>query len=308
MRLTSCKSISLVVTALALGAMAPLALAQSNFNGPINSKEIAPGVFLLEAGSNAVLVVGKKEAVLVDALIGAQAEPLAKKVAEITKLPVKYVINSHYHGDHTGGNEVFRKLGAEIISTEDAARTMARATPNARGTMNAALPSAARPTITYSGKYTLTAADHTFKMVEMPVSHTDGDAVVTITQNNIVIMGDLHHSHEYPVYDTVAGCQCGSYDGNLEADRMVVKMSNDQTKIVPGHGGLTDKKELATYITMLEKVRSDVQSMISAGKSADEAIAAKPLANDKSVQPGGPDNRDSFIRQLYAALKTGVGK
>jgi cyclase len=122
------------------------------------------------------------------------------------------------------------------------------------------------------------------------------------------VMGDLHHSNEYPVYDTTGGCQCGSYDGNIEADKLVLKMANDKTIIVPGHGGATNKKELAAYIVMLEKVRADISALITAGKSADEVVAAKPLANDKSVQPGGPDNRDSFVRVLYLALKTGVGK
>jgi glyoxylase-like metal-dependent hydrolase (beta-lactamase superfamily II) len=284
------------------------ALAQSVFTGPIESREIAAGVYLLSAGSNAVLVVGKTEAVLVDGLVAAQAESLVQKVAGITQLPVKAVINTHYHGDHTGANAAFRKLGASVISTEDAARTMARATPNARGTLNAALPEAARPTETYTGSKTLRAAGMTFKMTEMPPSHTDGDVVVYIPEVNVLIMGDLHHSHEYPVYDSAAGCQCGSYDGNLEVDRTVLKMGNEKTVIVPGHGGVTSKAELRTYISMLEKVRTEVNAMIRAGKSADEVVAARLLANDKAPQPGGPDNRDSFVRVLYDALQTGRGK
>ena len=296
-----------VVVGLAFAAVGAVAQAQSNFNGPIESKEIAKGVYLLSAGSNSVLVVGSKDAVVVDALVAAQSAPLVKKVGELTKLPVSTVINTHYHGDHTGANEGFRKLGAAVVATEDAARTMARATPNARGALNPALPEGGRPTVTFTGQKTVKGADHTFKLVEMPPSHTDGDAIVQIPEANVIIMGDLHHSNEYPVYDTTAGCQCGSYAGNLEADRIVAKLANDKTIIIPGHGGPTNKAELLAYITMLEKVRDDVQAMIKAGKSADEAVAAKPLANDKSVQPGGPDNRDSFVRQLYLALKTGYG-
>jgi glyoxylase-like metal-dependent hydrolase (beta-lactamase superfamily II) len=254
-----------------------------------------------------VLFVGKTDAVLVDGLVAAQAEPLVQKVASITQLPVNLVINTHYHGDHTGANAVFRKLGASVIATEDAARTMARATPNARGTMNAALPEAARPTETFAGTRTVKAAGKTFKMTEMAPSHTDGDAVVFIPEVNVLVMGDLHHSNEYPVYDSVAGCQCGSYEGNLEVDRAVLKMGNEKTVIVPGHGGVTNKAELRAYISMLEKVRTDINAMILAGKSADEVVAAQLLANDKSPQPGGPDNRDSFIRVLYDALKTGRG-
>jgi cyclase len=298
--------LALGVAAIAAGVV-PV-LAQSVFTGPIESKEIAKGAYLLSAGSNAVLFVGKTDAVLVDGLVAAQAEPLVQKVASITPLPVKLVINTHYHGDHTGGNAAFRRLGAGVIATEDAARTMARFTPNARGTMNAALPEVARPTETYAGTRTVKAAGKTFKMTEMPPSHTDGDAVVYIPELNLLIMGDLHHSNEYPVYDSVAGCQCGSYDGNLEVDRAVLKMGNENTVIVPGHGGVTNKAELRAYISMLEKVRADVNAMIQAGKSADEVVAAKLLANDKAPQPGGPDNRDSFVRVLYDALKTGRGK
>lgn len=284
------------------------ALAQSNFNGPIESKEIGKGVYLLSAGSNAVLVLGDKEAVLVDALVAAQGQPLATKVAEITKLPVVEVINTHYHGDHTGANQVFRKQGAKILSTANAARTMSGPTPNARGGQNPALPEDARPTETFTGKKTVKIKGKTLELTQMPVSHTDGDAVVFIRQANIMVMGDLHHSNEYPVYDTEFGCQCGSYNGNLAADKAVLKLVNDKTIIVPGHGGVTNKAELTAYVAMLEKVRDQVQAMIDAGKSADDVVAAKLLADNPAVQPGGPDNRDSFIKVLYGALKSGRGK
>lgn len=284
------------------------AFAQSNFGGPIESKELASGVYLLSAGSNAVLVTGKKEAMLVDALIAAQADPLAAKVGELTKLPVKYLVNTHYHGDHTGGNVVFHKLGAEIVATENAAKTMAREVPNARGTMNPALAVEGRPTQTFSGKKTLKVSGKTLRITQMPVSHTDGDAVVFIPEANVMVMGDLHHSNEYPVYDTTAGCQCGSYDGNIAADKAVLKMVNDKTIIVPGHGGVTNKAELTAYVAMLEKVRDQVVGMIKDGKSADDVVAAKLLADNPAVQPGGPDNRDSFIKVLYEAEKSGRGK
>lgn len=286
---------------------APSAFAQSNFNGPINTTELAKGVYMLEAGSNAVLAVGKKEAVLIDALTAGQAEPLAKRVSEITQLPVKYVLTTHYHGDHTGANAVFRQRGAEIVATEKTAVLLTRSLPNARGGMNAPLAEAGRPTQTFNGKETVKISGFTFRMTEMPISHTEGDAVVYIPQANVLIMSDLHHSHEYPVYDTAFGCQCGSYEGNLDAYRKVLKMGNEKTIIVPGHGGVTNKKELRAYVAMLEKVRDQVNAMIKAGKSADEVVAAKLLADSPAVHPGGPDNRDSFIRVLYDALKTGRG-
>jgi cyclase len=297
---------------LTLGLVAALcavpALAQSNFNGPIQSKELGKGVYLLSAGSNAVLVVGDKQAVLVDALVAAQADPLAAKVGEITKLPVVEVINTHYHGDHTGANAVFHKQGAKILATANAAKTMATPTPNARGGMNAALPQDALPTETFTGKKTVKIKGKTLELTQMPVAHTDGDAVVFVKQANVMILGDLHHSNEYPVYDTEFGCQCGSYNGNLAADKAVLKMVNDKTILVPGHGGVTNKAEMTAYVAMLEKVRDQVQAMIDAGKSADDVIAAKLLADNPGVQPGGPDNRDSFIKVLYGALKTGRGK
>lgn len=283
-------------------------LAQSNFGGPIEVQQIAPGIQMLVAGSNAILVTGRREAVLIDGLVSAQAEPLKTKVQSLTALPVTYVINTHYHGDHTGGNAVFRALGAKVISTDAAAKTMARETPTTRGTMNPPLPEAARATQTFTGTKTLKAANHTFRMTQMPVSHTDGDMVIFIPQANMLIMGDLHHSNEYPVYDTTAGCQCGSYDGNLDVYRRVLKMGNEKTIIVPGHGKVTNKAELRVYVKMLEKIRDEVTAMIQAGKSADEVVAAKLLANDKAPHPGGPDNRDSFVRVLYEALKTGRGK
>lgn len=297
-------AIGVIATALGISQ----ALAQSNFNGPINTTELAKGVYMLEAGSNAVLAVGKKEAVLIDALTAGQAEPLAKRVGEITQLPVKYVLTTHYHGDHTGANAIFRKQGAEIVATKKTAALLTRELPNARGAMNPPLAEAGRPTQTFNGTKTVKISGMSFRMTEMPVSHTEGDAVVYIPQANVLIMSDLHHSHEYPVYDTAFGCQCGSYEGNLEAYRKVLKMGNEKTIIVPGHGGVTNKAELRTYVAMLEKVRDQVTAMLKEGKSADEVVAAKLLADSPAVHPGGPDNRDSFIRVLYEALKTGRGK
>jgi glyoxylase-like metal-dependent hydrolase (beta-lactamase superfamily II) len=132
------------------------------------------------------------------------------------------------------------------------------------------------------------------RFIPVERSHMDGDALVWFPAARVLVMGDLHHSHEYPVYDGQSGCKC-SYDGNLRVYRQAIAMIDDSAIVVPGHGSLTNRRELIVYLAMLEKARADVAAAIAAGQSRAQVIAAKPLAGDRSVQPGGPDNADAFI-------------
>ena len=278
--------------------------------GPANvtSTDLGNGVYLLNAGSNSVLAVGTDGAIVVDTNFSFQSEAFVRKVTELTTLPVKYVINTHSHPDHVGGNEAFAAKGAIVVATAGAAKWMAMEYQTGRGS-DPPVPVAGRPRETFTDRRTVTIPGQRADAIAVPPrAHSEGDAFVYFPAANVLVMGDLHHSNEYPVYDADTGCRCGSYEGNLQAYDAMLAVANDQTKIVPGHGGLTNKAEVTAYVAMLRRVRDQVDKLIAEGKTVDEVVAAKLLADDKSTTSPGPDNRDPFIRTLYNAQKTGQGR
>jgi len=271
--------------------------------GPIEISvtDVGNGVTLFSAGSNSVLVVGTDAAILVDTLLP-NAEGFPAKVAAVTNRPIKYVLNTHDHADHTGNNEAFAKMGAIVVSTERAAAIMANPpAPGPNGPSFQPLAPAARPTEMFTGTKTVTAGGVRAVMTQVAPAHTEGDAFVYFPDKNVLAMGDLHHSNEYPVWTS-------SFEGNLQAYDAMLKIVNDQTKIVPGHGPVTNRRDVSAYIAMLRRVRDQIDALVKQGKTVDEVAAMQLLANDSTPYPGGPDNKDRFIQTLYNAEKTGQGK
>lgn len=296
------------LTALLLAA-AVLASAQTGpnaFRAPIVTTPLGGGLYQLSAGSNAVLAVGKDEAVLVDSLFY-NPDKLAEAVRAITKLPVRTLILTHAHRDHTGGAATFAAMGAKVIATPIAAYRIERPSTNMRGEVDPAIDKAGWPTRLIGKDTTLTLASRPVRFIPVEPSHTDGDAMVFLPKDNVLILSDLHHSHEYPVYDAQSGCKCGSYEANLRVYDRALAMSDAKTKIIAGHGGVTNRAELTTYVAMLRDVREQVRSLIKQGRTKQQVIDAKLLAANPAIQPGGPDNRDAFIGTLYTALTTGYG-
>jgi len=273
----------------------------------ITDIDLGNGIHLLGGGSNSVLAIGTDAAILVDAKFG-QPEALVAKVRELTALPVRYVVNTHAHPDHTGANAAFAGTGATVVATELAASWMARPFRAPNGNDDPPIAEAGRPTETFAGATTVAIDGQRAVVTEVPRSHSEGDAYVFFPDANVLVMGDLHHSNEYPVYDAEMGCLCGSFEGNLQAYDAMLAVADDETAIVPGHGGLTNRREVVAYVAMLRRIRDTVQRLLDEGRDADEVVAMQLLADDRSPTSPGPDNRDQFIRTLYNALSTGQGR
>lgn len=278
---------------------------QTTLDIPIT--DLGHEVYLLGGGSNTVLAVGTDAAIVVDTKTPPYAPLLLQKVASLSSMPVKYVINTHFHIDHTGANEAFAQKGAMIVSTESAAKRMAQPLVNARGGITPPLSDDALPKITFTGQKTISIPGQTAELVSVPPAHTDGDAYVYFREANVLDMGDLHHSNTYPFYDVTVGCKCGSLEGNIHAEELALKVANDTTKIVPGHGPLTTKAELQKYHEMVVMVRDKVDQLIKDGKTEDEVVAAHIITSDNSPLPATA-NPDAFIRVVYNAEKNGINK
>jgi len=273
----------------------------------ITDTDLGNGIHVLGGGSNSVLAIGADAAILVDTKFG-QPEALVSKVRELTSLPVRYVINTHAHPDHTGANAAFAEMGATVVATTRAAEWMARPFRAPNGNMDPPVAETGRPAVTFDGTTRVEIPGQRAVVTEVERSHSEGDAYVYFPDANVLVTGDLHHSNEYPVYDAAMGCLCGSFDGNLRAYDAMLAVANDETAIVPGHGGITNRAEVVAYVAMLRRVRERVAALVAEGRTADDVVAMGLLADDRSPQSPGPDNRDQFIRTLYTALATGQGR
>ncbi|HEY7928829.1 MAG TPA: MBL fold metallo-hydrolase, partial [Steroidobacteraceae bacterium] len=240
------------------------------------SSELGHGLYMITgAGGNTTLAVGSDGSIVVDAQFAPVYPKLKAKIAELSTAPVKYLIDTHYHGDHTGANADFARDGASIVAQINVAKRLQSAPTAANGQPGRAAPAEAIPTRTYTDRMTLSVGGQRAQLIHVPAAHTDGDTVVYFPAGNVISTGDIVSSQSYPNIDVKVG---GSIDGMIRGCDEVLKLGNDRTKIVPGHGHLTDKAGVRAYRSMLVTARRLVAREIAAGKSEDQMVADKPLA------------------------------
>ena len=215
---------------------------------------------------------------------------------------MKFVINTHWHGDHTGGNENLGKAGAIIVAHENVYKRLStdqvlvafdREIP--------ARPKEALPVITFTRDVTFHLNGDELKVFHVENAHTDGDAIIYFTKANAVHMGDTFFNGMYPFIDTEHG---GSIDGMIAAVGRMLEMIDDDTKIIPGHGPLGARAQLQAYHDMLVGVREAIQAEVAAGKSVDEVVAANPTAAYDGEWGGGFLNPERFTRIVAGDLSS----
>jgi glyoxylase-like metal-dependent hydrolase (beta-lactamase superfamily II) len=294
---------------LALGFVAALLLSgpafaqQQDFSAvQIQTQQLTDGIFmLLGEGGNIALSTGPDGSVLVDT----QYAPLNAKIIAAVRAAgggdVKYVINTHWHGDHTGGNEPLGKAGALIIAHNNVlTRLSSEQFMAAFNQRVPPAPAAARPVITFPSRTTFHLNGNVVNVVHVANAHTDGDSIVHFTNANVIHTGDTYMKDIYPFIDVGSG---GSIDGFIAASEAVLARSDANTKIIPGHGALASKADLQRFHDMLVKVRGNIQTLLEQGKSEDEVVAAKPTAEFDAGWGGGFMNPENFTRFAYQGLK-----
>ena len=287
----------LIVIAAALAATS--AFAQQDFSKvEIKVTKVAGTVYMLQgAGGNIGVSAGDDGIVIVDD----QFAPLAPKIREalhgITTKPIKFIVNTHYHGDHTGGNAIFGHDGP-IIAHENVRQRLA-AGSTVRGNATPPAPKDALPVITFNDHATLHVNGEDIRAVHFPHGHTDGDSVIYFTQSNVVHMGDDFFNGMYPFVDTENG---GTVKGMLANVDKVLSTMPDDAKVIPGHGPLSDKAGLRAFAEVLRGTTNAVAKALAAGKTLDQMKAENILGQWDSWGKGFIKT-DAWLATLVSEAK-----
>jgi cyclase len=263
----------------------------------VKATHVAGSVHMIVgAGGNIGVSAGDDGIVMIDD----QYAPLAPKVEAalktITGKPVRFILNTHYHGDHTGGNEHFGK-SAPIVAHENVRKRLAIATSRL-GTTTPAAPAGALPVLTFNDSVTIHLNGEDVRAIHMPHGHTDGDAVIWFTKSNVVHMGDNFFNPNFPFVDRENG---GSVRGLIANLDKVIAMIPDDAKVIPGHGPLSDKNGLRRFAAMLKATSAAVENGIAAGKTLEQLTAEKVLAPWDSLGQGFIKT-DMWTKTLYEEL------
>ena len=262
---------------------------------------VAANVYMLEGmGGNIGLSVGKDDAFIIDDQYAPLSDKIKAAVATVTPKPVRFVINTHWHFDHVGGNEAMAGSGAIIFAHENTRRRMSTDQFIAAFNMKVpASPTAALPVITFSDTITFYTNDDTVRTFHVANAHTDGDAIIFFRKANVVHMGDTFFNGRYPLIDVSTG---GSLVGMISAADQALAMTNADTRFIPGHGPLATRADLVRYRDMLVATRERVGKMIARHRTLKQVLDAKPLADLDAQWGSGNIKADQFLTIVYGSL------
>lgn len=270
-----------ILTLLALPLLAATAFAQQE-SVEIKAQKVAGSIYMLTGGGGNIGVsVGDDGIVLVDDQFAPLVPKIKAALRGITEKPVRFVINTHYHPDHTGGNEVF---GGEVpIIAHDNTRKRMQSGTKAGEFVIAASPARALPVVTFDQRLSVHLNGEEIRAIHFPAGHTDGDIVIFFTRSNVVHMGDDFFNGAFPIIDIDNG---GSVNGLIANIESVLKTVPDDVRIIPGHGPLSDKAGLRAFADMLKATSALVAEAVKAGKTVDQMKADRLLAKWESWGKG----------------------
>jgi glyoxylase-like metal-dependent hydrolase (beta-lactamase superfamily II) len=286
----------------------------------IKTEKVAPNLYMLSgsenvdpghpdgAGGRIGVLAGPDGIFMVDAQYLQIGDKVLAAIRKIDPGPIRFLVNTHIHGDHTAGNATFAKLGATIFAREELREGMSRAPAGA----NAATQDPARlPVVTYGmgDPVRVRMNGETVELIPVRAAHTGGDTMIRFVNADAIMVGDFYRNFGYPFIDVGNG---GSLKGALEALELTMKIAGPNTKIIPGHGTFINKTDIIPYRDMILAVQAKVQELMNQGKTEEDVVAAKVTAPFDAKVPGGllPANTgggttaDRFVRMVYSQLKS----
>ncbi len=274
--------------------------AQRDFtNVVINTIPVSGNIYMLEgSGGNIGVSVGEDGILLVDDQFAPLSDKIQKALTDIKDVPVKFVLNTHWHGDHTGGNEHFGASATIIAHDNVRKRLSEKQVIELFDSVKEPSPKGALPAVTFSKNLSVHFNGEEIKVIHFPNGHTDGDSVIFFTQSNVVHMGDHFFAGRFPFIDLSSGGNVKGYTANVAK---LIKQIPNNAKIIPGHGELATKKELETFHQMLTKTTHIIQSKIAEKKSLEE-IQKESLPDTWKSWGTGFINTESWIKIVYNSL------
>lgn len=271
----------------------------------VNTTKISENMYLIHgAGADVILFDGTDGVILVDDQYAPVTDKMKLLISNITTNPIKFVINTHIHPDHTGGNKKLGEAGTMIISHDNVRKRLS--VDQFYVFINQTVSSLSEkglPILTFSENMTIYQNNEKIVLIHLDNGHTDGDSIVFFTNNNVVHTGDVFSDRTYPFIDIPHG---GSVEGFISSLEKIFLTINNETKVVGGHSGISNQTEVKNYLDMFIDVSNKINNMILEGKSLDEIIRSKPTSkydaiyNDHSfVKP------NDFIKNIYASLIKG---
>ncbi len=296
-------AIGLAVSPAAFAHNTHLHLSQQAQPVPVTTTDLGDGLYMLQGrGGNVGVLAGDDGVFVIDSQYADMAPGILSAINEVAGEKPRYLVNTHWHGDHTGGNAIIGETGATIIAHNGVRdRVTVDVTRDFFGqeSTTPAAPEEAWPVITFNDQMTLYLNGQTVRLIHAPDAHTDGDTFIYFEEANVLHTGDLMFNGMFPFVDITSG---GSFSGFVAASQAMADTINDETRIIPGHGALGSKSDIGATLAMLEGVMSAVQAEIDAGKDIDAVLEAAPLTPWVDDWATGFMTEPRFTRLVYADL------
>ena len=291
--------------AIAVGLLAAPSFAQAqqpDFSKvQIKTTQLAPDFYTLEGqGGTISVLAGPDGVLLVDSQFAPLTDRLVAAIRAITDKPIRFLVDTHVHPDHTGGNENFARLGATIFAREELRDRLEHPVPAADGTPGKPAPPLALPVVTYDAPIAIHIDGEAVVLSPVPRAHTDGDTVISFPAHDILAVGDIFRSVGYPYVDLANG---GSLAGMLEGLAEIVDRAGPATRIIPGHGPIVDRNAVLAQRDLIITVRGRVVALVAQGKTLADVIAAKPTADFDARVPQGAQTADRFVKWVYTEVQ-----
>lgn len=267
----------------------------------VEAIKVSGNVYMLTgAGGNIGISAGKDCVFMIDASYAPLTEKIKAAIRTFSSKPTKFVVTTHWHQDHTGGNENLSREGAIMVAHENVRKRLG--SEQFVGFFNRKIPpmaESALPIITFSQDISFHLNGDDIFIFHVAPAHTDGDAIVHFRQSGVIHTGDIYFNGLYPFIDLSAG---GSVDGVIAAVKQLISLCGNNTKVIPGHGPLSDKAGLEAYLKMLVTIRDRIANEIKAGKTLDEVIASKPTRDFDPIWGKGFLKPEQFVKIVYDSL------
>ena len=270
----------------------------------IKTIDLGHNTYRLEGeGGNITVAVGTDSIIMVDGQFAPLHDKIRAAITKISPLPIKYLINTHFHGDHTGGNGPFQKEDGVIVVAQDniRVRLAAGTTNGVTGAKTPPVAPEALPKQTYiGGSITIEVGGRKAVLTHVNNAHTDGDTWVYFADANVLCTGDtMNNNHRYQTIDFANG---GDIRGAIRATNAFLKIANDDTKVMTGHGPLAKKSDVVEYNAMLKTVRERIEKLVKEGKSLDEVIALRPLKDLDAKWAANDAAAIAYLKMVYGSF------